>query len=440
MLTALAPDWVADTAILAVDDQGGQIAYGDLETLRSEWKGRLPGRRLVALFCTNDVPCLSAYIGLHAAGHVVLLLSAKMSPAARRQLIDRYRIEAVVDGEKVEILSEPENNLHADLTVCLSTSGSTGSPKLVQFSDAQLVSNARSIAEYLKLKEDDVPLCHLPMEYSFGLSVLHSHMAVGAKLLLTNHSVMQKPFWELLQSATNFSGVPFHFEMLLRMRLARQELPNLRMLTQAGGRLTPTVAEALYDLASDKGWEFHIMYGQTEAGPRIAWLPFEVMRNNWDKIGRPIPGVSLELADDGELIVKSPSVMLGYANERSDLRLGGQLDGRLHTGDIAEKVEDLYRITGRKSGFIKLQGNRVNLSDIETRLGEAGFRVACVGQDDKLTIFSTDNDLEVVRRAAVELFSFPPRSMDIRYLKSLPRGTNDKTDYVALKALSKAEL
>lgn len=439
MLAALAPDWVADTAILAVDDQGRQIAYGDLDTLRSNWKERVPGRRLVALFCTNDVPCLSAYIGLHAAGHVVLLLSAKLAPAARSQLIDRYRIEAVVDGEKVEILSEPETDLHADLTVCLSTSGSTGSPKLVQFSDAQLVSNARSIADYLKLSEDDVPLCHLPIEYSFGLSVLHSHMAIGAKILLTNHSVMQKSFWELFRSATNFSGVPFHFEMLLRMRLASQELPNLRMLTQAGGRLAPNVAEALYELACDKGWEFHIMYGQTEAGPRIAWLPFDVMRNNWDKIGKPIPGVSLELADDGELIVNSPSVMLGYATERSDLKNGDQLDGRLFTGDVAEEVEDLYRIVGRKSGFIKLQGNRVSLSDIETRLGEAGFRVACVGQDDKLTIFSTDNDVEAVRRAAVELFSFPPRSMDIRHLKSLPRGTNDKTDYVALETLSKAE-
>ena len=219
MLAALMPKDVAPDVLLATDDAGEKLYYGDLPELAATWGERLPGRRLVALFCSNTVPSLRAYIGLQAAGHVVVLQSAKMSEQARSALIARYGYEASVDGDKCEILADPADNLHPDLSVCLSTSGSTGSPKLVRFSAKQLRANAEAIAQYLELSSEDAPLAHLPFEYSYGLSVLHSHMTVGATCLLTEHSVMQKPFWERLSQATSFSGVPFHFEMLLRMRL-----------------------------------------------------------------------------------------------------------------------------------------------------------------------------------------------------------------------------
>lgn len=436
MLAALTPDGVGPDRVLATDDAGRHLMYGDVAALRADWAARVPGRRLVALFCANDVPSLSAYIGLHAAGHVVILLSAKMADTARADLISRYCVEAVVADDTVTLLRDPAGDLHPDLAICLSTSGSTGSPKLVQFSTTQLVANARAIAAYLALVPDDAPLAHLPMEYSFGLSVLHSHMAVGAQLLLTTETVMQKPFWARLAEATSIAGVPFHFEMLLRMRLGRADLPRLRMLTQAGGRLGTKEATALYDIAQDKGWQFHIMYGQTEAGPRIAWLPFDRMAGHLDCIGQPIPGVTLDLGADGDLIVKSPAVMLGYGQTRMDLTLGDQMCGMLHTGDLAEVVDGLYRITGRKSRFIKLQGNRVGLADVEARLADAGHTVACVGRDDALTIFTLDPDTESLRQLAIRLFSFPPRSMVVRHLADLPRRSNDKIDYAALQTLS----
>ncbi|WP_298864825.1 AMP-binding protein [uncultured Sulfitobacter sp.] len=439
MLAALIPANIDPQTVLAVDDTGETLHYGDLDALRATWATKISGRRLVAVLCANTVPMFGAYIGLQAAGHAVILLSSKIAPEALEDLIARYKIEAVVGPEGVELLAEPAGGLHDDLSVCLSTSGSTGSPKLVRFSTAQLAANAVSIADYLDLEADDAPLAHLPFEYSFGLSVLHSHMAVGATLLLTEHSVMQKPFWERLKEATSIAGVPFHFEMLLRMRLGRADLPKMRTLVQAGGKLGPKEAQTLYDMAHDKGWKFHIMYGQTEAGPRISWLPFDRMAGHFDCIGQPIPGVTLEISDDGDLVVNSPAIMMGYAEGRADLAQGDVMDGVLHTGDLAERVEGLYRITGRKSRFIKLQGNRVSLGDVETRLQSIGHPVCCAGRDDALVIFTENSDTDVVRTAAIAQFSFPARSLDVRHLAAFPRRSNDKIDYGALQALSELE-
>lgn len=436
MLAGLIPSEAGESTVLAVDDTGNRLSYGDLESLREHWSLQVPGRQLVALFCRNTLASLGAYIGLHAAGHVVILLSAKMAKSARDDLIARYQVSAVVEEDDVTQLTPPAQELHPDLAICLSTSGSTGSPKLVRFSTAQLAANAHAIANYLNLGSDDQPLAHLPFEYSYGLSVLHSHMAVGATILLTEHSVMQKPFWAQLAQATSIAGVPFHFEMLLRMRLGRADLPNMRMLTQAGGRLGSKEATALYDIAQDKGWQFHIMYGQTEAGPRIAWLPFDKMEGHLDFIGQPIPGVTLDLAEDGELIVHSPAVMMGYAEIPADLARGDDMQGVLHTGDLAEDVHGLYRITGRKSRFIKLQGNRVGLADVEARMAQVGHVLCCVGRDDALTLFTTNADTDAVRQSAVELFSFPARSMQVRHLAVFPRRSNDKIDYAALQTLS----
>lgn len=436
MLAGLYPSDVHPKTLLAIDDDGNRVCYGDLDQLKTMWATKVPGRRLVALSCQNTTASLAAYIGLHAAGHAVILLSTKMADPARDDLIARYGIEAVITDDSVTLLAEPSGDLHPDLAVCLSTSGSTGSPKLVQFSTAQLAANAVAIADYLDLSSSDQPLAHLPLEYSYGLSVVHSHMAVGATLLLTEHGVMQKPFWERLKDATSLSGVPFHFEMLLRMRLGRADLPKMRMLTQAGGRLGAKEATALYDMATEKGWQFHIMYGQTEAGPRISWLPFDKMSGHLDCIGQPIPGVTLDLTDEGELVVHSPAVMLGYAEKRTDLNKGDQMNGVLQTGDLAEQIDGLYRITGRKSRFIKLQGNRVGLADVEARLADAGHTVWCVGRDDALCMFSQDPDIDAVRKTAVALFSFPARSMTIHVLEEPPRRSNDKVDYAALQTLS----
>jgi long-chain acyl-CoA synthetase len=437
MLTRLASANLKPGHILAEDDMGRLLRASDLAGLAAHWGSRLTGRRLVLLLARNDVPHLSAYAGLHAAGHVIVLLPGSIAVGALNALIDRYRPEAVLraDSEgrpQLHELSSQIGGLHPDLSVCLATSGSTGSPKLVRFSDDRLMANASAICEYLQIGWQDVAMAHLPFEYSFGLSVVHSHVLAGAKLLISEHTVMQKPFWQRLREATSLPGVPFHYEMLLRMRLERAELPRLKVLTQAGGHLPQPMVEKVHAIARTRGWKFHIMYGQTEAGPRISWLPHDEIPEWPGCVGRAIPGVNLSLVD-GELVVKSPSVAMGHAESRTDLSRGDDLGGRLVTGDMAEAVaENVYRITGRKSRFLKVQGNRIGLQDVENRLAIAGFEVHCTGTEDNLRICIETGEAEDARRAAINFFSFPARSINVVRLPAIPRHANGKVDYPAL--------
>jgi long-chain acyl-CoA synthetase len=441
MLSHLAPLNTPAERILAQDDAGRVLRYGDLPALTAQWQASLPGRRVVLLLCGNTVPHLAAYAGLHGAGHVLILLPATTAESTLADLRQRYQAEAVVradasGGMQITQLQVSAGELHPDLSICLSTSGSTGSPKLVRFSHEQLVANACAIRNYLAIGSDEVAMAHLPFEYSFGLSVLHSHVAAGARVLLSEHSIMQKSFWTRLSEATSLSGVPFHYEMLWRMRIDRMDLPRLRTLTQAGGHMAPELVAKVHALASQRGWQFHLMYGQTEAGPRIGWLSHALVAQWPGCIGQAIPGVQLSL-QDGELVVQSPSVMLGYALNRAELALGDDMGGRLHTGDLAEEAAPgIYRITGRKSRFLKLQGNRVSLQDVEERLQIAGHAVHALGQDNQLLLCTTDTDTDDVRQSALALFSFPPRSLKVQRVAEMPRTPNGKIDYPALARMA----
>ncbi|MGV9009382.1 AMP-binding protein [Brevundimonas sp.] len=447
----IGPDFEPATppnAILAIDDTGRSLSYEQVRQTTAECRAAWgPQRRLVILLCDNDCRHLEAYLALTAAGHVVVLIGADTSPDIIADLQRRYRVDVVLDATGDWLHSAPsfqqDRPLNPDLSVLLSTSGSTGSPKLVRFSLEQLNTNARAVADYLELTPGERPLAHLPFHYSFGLSIVHSHILAGATLLLSRHSLMSAEFWRRLETerATSLSGVPFHFEMLLRLRLERKDLPALRTLTQAGGRLPPELVSKFAALARTRGWRFFVMYGQTEAGPRLTYLAPERVEAKPGSIGRAIPGVTLELVseagvgDEGELVVDSASIMMGYAEAWADLGLGDVCQGRLQTGDLARRDSDGdLTIVGRKSRFIKLQGNRVNLSDVEHRLGQVGFSVTCVGEDDHLWVVTEKDDADAVRRAVVEQFTFPSRSTQIVTLEQIPRSDSGKVLYANLLA------
>lgn len=427
--------------ILAIDDAGDELRRGDVEATARKWGVRLGGvKQLVLLVCDNTCAHLGDYLGLVEAGHAVALVGQGISEAALDELTERYRPRAVLrPGDRIDTAGRGDQApVHPDLAVLLSTSGSTGSPKLARFSAGQLAANADSVIDYLGIDASERPLAHLPFHYSFGLSVVHSHIRAGATLLLSRHSLMSSEFWKRMatEECTSFSGVPFHFEMLLKLRFQRKDLPHLKTLTQAGGRLAPHLVEQIADIARDTGRRFFVMYGQTEAGPRISYLPPEMAGRKPGSIGRPIPGVGMtlidpqgEAADAGELVVTSPSVMMGYAESAEDLLKCDECCGRLVTGDLAVRDSDGdFTIVGRKSRFIKLQGNRVNLADVERRLAGRGLTVACVGVDDHLWIVSEQDSEDDVRDGMLEEFTFPARSTSVVRLE-LPRSEGGKILY-----------
>lgn len=440
---------------LAIDDEGRILTYGGAQKVGVVWSERLGAeKRLVLLLADNTVPSLEAYLGLVQAGHAVILLGAEASKRTLADMLGWFApdtIIAVDEGEAV-VHSErpPQGGLLPDLAVLLSTSGSTGSPKLVRFDLCRLEANAKAIAAYLELSSDERPLANLPFHYSYGLSIVHSHLCVGATLLLSQEGLMTPRFWTRLAEATSFSGVPFTYQTLLRLRLDRKELPHLRTLTQAGGRLAPELVRKLAEISEVQGWRLFVMYGQTEAGPRISYLPPEEAVRHPESIGIPIPGVRLTLADEtgasvprgeiGELVVDSPAVMLGYAESRADLARGDDQNGRLVTGDLArQKEEGFYVITGRKSRFIKLQGVRVGLEEVERRLTACGHSVTCVGEDNQLwVVLEGGGDWEAVRTVIRSEFSFPMASVKLASVETLPRSSTNKIQYARLLSIVKA--
>jgi long-chain acyl-CoA synthetase len=328
-----------------------------------------------------------------------------------------------------------------ELALLLPTSGSTGSPKLVRLSYRNLQANACSIVSYLEITAEDRCITSMPMAYSYGLSVLHSHLLTGAQSLMTTSSFLQREFWTFLREhrPTALAGVPYHYEVMLSRRLLDQDLPGLRTLTQAGGRLAPDRIAQVQTIASQRGWRFFVMYGQTEATARIAYVPVQQLRDKIGSIGIAIPDGHLSLdSSTRELLYTGPNVMLGYSESRADLAKGDEMGGRLSTGDVADRDrEGFYYIVGRLKRFVKIFGKRFSLDDIEAFLSKhMGRAVACFGADDRVCIaIDSGTDEQTTSQVLHGVLHIHPTAFRIVRLDSLPRLANGKLDYQSLTEL-----
>ncbi|EHB45323.1 Phenylalanine racemase (ATP-hydrolyzing) [Mycolicibacterium rhodesiae JS60] len=404
-------------------------------------------RRLVLLETANTVPALIAYLGTLAGGHVAIPVSPRVSHTA---LLDSYDPDVVVDaaGTIRHRRQRSAHRLHPDLALLLSTSGSTGSPKLVRLSATNLSANAAAIADYLRITETDRAATTLPMSYCYGLSVVHSHLRQGAALILTDLSVADHQFWELFgrHGGTSFAGVPYTFELLDRVGFDTMELPTLRYITQAGGRLAPESVRRYAELGRRRGFEFFVMYGATEATARMAYLPPDLAATHPEAIGRPIPGGSFTLAaldgwtepGVGELVYTGPNVMMGYAHVPADLATGPELDA-LHTGDIARELGDgLYQVIGRRGRFAKLYGLRVDLQRVESAVQQPGLAAMCTEADGQLLVAAAGGvDAADLRRRTATAAGLPPVAVRAVTLPELPVLPSGKPDYPALRTIAR---
>jgi acyl-CoA synthetase (AMP-forming)/AMP-acid ligase II len=397
-----------------------------------------PHRRLVALEAENTLPSLVAYLAALQSGNPLLILPAG-GGSAGEALVAAYDPDVVVrasDGEAVLDVrrEQSHHDLHPELALLLSTSGSTGSPKLVRLSADSIQANAAAIAQYLQLRPSDTAATTLPLSYCYGMSVVNSHLLAGASLALTDLSVVDPCFWELVrtENVTSFAAVPYTFDLLDRVGFADMDIPSLRYITQAGGRLAPDRVRSYAELGRRQGWDLFVMYGQTEATARMAYLPPDQATENPHAIGVPVPGGSFRLEpvpglDASELVYTGPNVMLGYAEQPEDLGLGRVIT-ELHTGDLARRGPDgLYEIVGRRSRFVKIVGLRVDLGQVERILADLGLTAAAAGSDHTVVAaIEGDHDLSLVAktlaqdlglpRAAVELFPWKPS-------RALPTGS-----------------
>lgn len=458
-----------NTAVIS--DHGESLTYAELSSVAGKIAGLLSQKDLLFCLCENRLGALVGYVACMEHHIPVVLLDGSKDVSMIQNLVAIYQPEYVwtssdtasgIGGETIydyadfslqkmsyeTPLKKPE--ILPDLALCLTTSGSTGSPKLVRLSAQNVLSNAEAIAEYLGIDENERPVTTLPLYYSYGLSVINSHLIKGATILLTDGTIAQRGFWTFMkeQRATSIAGVPYTYEMLKMLRFFRMELPCLKTMTQAGGKLNKDLAKEYIELAQKTGKRFFVMYGQTEATARMSYLPIENASEKYASIGIAIPGGKFSLMDadgkpidvpdvDGELVYSGPNVSLGYAECRADLAKGDENKGVLHTGDLARRDSDgFYYITGRLKRFVKIWGNRCNLDAVEQIVKTQVPECACVGVDDRITVFVTsvgrENDIVafLTRKTGLNAKAF-----EVRQIESIPRTPSGKTEYAELQQL-----
>jgi len=410
----------------------------------------LPRTGLAFLQAHMTTDAVLAYIGAVRRGYAVHLLDPAKTEATAR-LIARYRPDVVIDTASEQSLhvAGTGQGVHEDIAILLSTSGSTGTPKLVKLSHANIAANTGAIISYLGLGGADIGITSLKLFYSYGMSVVNTHLAAGAGLVVTDLGMDSPGFWALArrEGVTNVAGVPFSFELLHRTGFDPGAVPTLRLLTQAGGRLAPDLVRAFAQAGAPHGVDFCVMYGQTEAAPRMSWLPPDLAAEVPGSIGQAIPGGRLSLMDEagrpitepgtsGELVYEGPNVMVGYAESREDLAFTEVIPA-LRTGDIAHfDARGLFYIDGRTSRFVKPYGIRVSLDDIEQSLRRSFPEAAVTGTDDRIVVSVGAPVAEreaLVARLSAEL-ALPPAVFVIVENRAVPRLASGKIDYKALLA------
>ncbi|HVE94012.1 MAG TPA: AMP-binding protein [Acidimicrobiales bacterium] len=405
------------------------------------------GRRLVMITATNTIDFVVNYLGALRGGHVVLLAAGDVAVTA--SIAERYDPDVVIGPDTAWCIDEQRaataHDPHPDLALLVSTSGTTGSAKLVRLSSDNLQANAAAIAQYLELTPDDRAMTTLPLQYCYGLSVLNSHMLAGASVVLTELSVVDRCFWDLFAqtSATSFAGVPHTFDLLERVGFEAMSLPTLRYITQAGGRMHPDKVRRFAQLAEGGGWQLFVMYGQTEATARIAYLPPALAASRPGAIGVPVPGGSLTIDSPdgsgvGELVYRGPNVMLGYAEHQADLALGRAVT-ELRTGDIGRVTPDgLFEIVGRSSRFTKLYGLRIDLDRMEEILARRGVTSMCTAEDEHSVVAAvTSADAAALAQSIVPAeMKVPASAVRVVVLDELPRLANGKPAYLEVRRLA----
>ena len=440
--------------IALIDESEHQITYEQLNDAIDQFILELPSfKSLIFLKVKNTYKSIVGYLACLRGGHPFLLIDSKIESSLLAQLIDIYEPNCLIEELTLTGLNKVRKIFHTDLAMLLSTSGSTGTPKLVRLSTQNIISNTLSIVEYLAISERDCAITMLPMNYSFGMSIINTHLCAGARIVLNDCHLFDQKFWERVKTyhVTTLTGVPFSYQLLKRLDYSRFDTSSVRYLTQAGGKLDVDTLRYFSEKCAALGQKFIVMYGQTEASPRISYVPAKKLSSKIGSIGIAVPNGRLFLNDsydveittpfvEGQLTYSGPNVMLGYAENCLDLQKGNTQQNVLSTGDIGYFDDDqFFYITGRIKRFIKLFGLRISLDAIDNWLLKNEIQGIAVGKDDLLVIcyeLGAEKQATEARKKIACIFQINISHINTVIIDKIPRINGGKVDYKTLNSLA----
>jgi len=451
--------------IAFIDESNKKYFYKDLISFCDLFCSKIEKRSLILILCENHYEAISFYISAIYNKHVPILIDNKTSAEYTKNIIKLYKPNYIFLRNEINEFSKNyflntklerfkliEKNkkisiqLYKNLAVLLPTSGTTGSPKMARISYQNIYSNTKSIIKYLNIKNKHRTITTLPFSYSYGFSVINTHIEAGSSIVLNEYSIIQKKFWELFNKnkVTNFSGVPYTFEIIKKLKINVCKNKTFIYSTLAGGKLDDECIRYFYKEYNKYKKKFIIMYGQTECSPRISYLPWNKINKNFDSIGVAIPMGKLSIKNEqkyknlslnkvGELHYKGPNVFLGYASKAKDLVKKDEYKGSINTLDLAYKKNGLFFLYARSKRIIKCYGKRINLDDIEYQLKKINIEAVCKGSENNIVIFFINNSTKNKIKDLLFNKMFIPKSITkIKKLDKIPILLSGKVDYKEL--------
>lgn len=408
---------------------------------------------LLLLGFETEIDSIVTYLAAMQTRRSIMLIDPRSNNQVVQNLTEKFR-PALLGGvlglgsTNLKRLENPFSEI-PDSSVFLPTSGSTGSSKMVRLSIEALTANAQSIVQGLQLSNNQIAPLNLPLFYSYGLSVLNSHLLAGACLALPGQNFMEAAFWKNFDAwgCTSLAGVPVNYEMLKRLKFNPKDHPSLTYMTQAGGRLPLELQDHFHRLMNDSGRRFFVMYGQTEAGARMAILPHDEFEAKRGSVGFAIPNGQFKILNDenlevgtnsiGHIVYSGPNVMFGYCERAEDALAGDLVKGFLTTGDVGYLDDDqCLWITGRSKRIAKIFGMRVNLDDVEQIAFSRGYIAAAIAGEDRLilVIEGQDDHVKFTKELARELGVHHSgiKEYVVSELPTLPSGKRDYSQLMSL--------
>ena len=452
--------------IAFIDNKKNKIKYYEITELKKKLESHIKQKSLTMIISENTAGSLMGYSALSMLDVLLMPISDDISNERFEKLLSKYcpnflwckkNFNKQITSKFFEILLEYQNyvllrskkekkiRINSNLFILLSTSGSIGDPKCVKLSYQNVIKNSHSINKYLNLNFNDRTVTTMPWHYSYGMSIINTHIMNGASILVSDNSIVEKNFWDLLNeiSITNFNGVPFTYEILKKIGINKLKKLNLKFITQAGGKMNSSLSDELTVICKINKIKFFVMYGQTEASPRMSFTDKTLKKTDSTCIGKPIHGGKFFLFKNkkkinkintiGELYFKGDNVFSGYSKNHKDLFDKKIYSKLLNTGDLAKFDKNgNYYLVGRKSRFIKIYGIRIGLDSIEDNLLENGILSAVISKNEKLFIFIKKRISEKIKKKISEIIKIRFKDFNLIKINEFPMNENNKVSYSKL--------